>query len=522
MAAWLAERGVELVVLAGYMQLLSPGFLARFPQRVINVHPALLPAFPGIGAVEQALAYGVKVFGVTVHFVDEGVDTGRDHPAAGARPAGGDRRPRRCARALRPIEHDLLLRGGAADRRAARVRIDPANPRRVARSRPDVSSGRDDAARRGPHPPCAAVRVRQDAGIVEFARGLAALGVELVSTGGTAQELDGRRARPSARSRTSPASRRSWTAASRRCTRSSTPGCSRVRDDPAHMVAAEEHGIEFVDLVCVNLYPFERDRGAARRRPSDEVIENIDIGGPTMIRAAAKNFAVRRGRRQARELRRDPPGARATPTAGCRSARARASRPRRSPTPRATTRRSRAGSPRSRTTSRRVIMGAYEKVTDLAYGENPHQRAAYYRRSARACTCSRWCASSAARELSFNNVLDLNSGAAARARVRGPGLRDHQAQQPVRVRRRRRRRSRPTSAPSRATRCPPSAASCTVNRAVDKRVRRGARQAVLRGHLRPALHDGGARGPRAPSRTCGSSRTTSGAASTSPSATSSA
>ena len=102
MAGWLAAQGVELVVLAGYMQLLSPGFLDRFPQRVINVHPALLPAFPGIGAVEQALAYGVKVFGVTVHFVDEGVDSGRDHPAAGARPAGGDRgrggaRPR-CAR----------------------------------------------------------------------------------------------------------------------------------------------------------------------------------------------------------------------------------------------------------------------------------------------------------------------------------------------------------------------------------------------------------------------------------------
>ena len=75
-AEWLAERGVELVVLAGYMQLLSPAFLARFPSGVINVHPALLPAFPGLNAVEQALDYGVKVFGVTVHFVDEGVDTG--------------------------------------------------------------------------------------------------------------------------------------------------------------------------------------------------------------------------------------------------------------------------------------------------------------------------------------------------------------------------------------------------------------------------------------------------------------
>ena len=76
MAGWLERAGVELVVLAGYMQLLDPGFLARFPQRVINVHPALLPAFPGIGSVEQAIDYGVKVFGVTVHFVDEGVDTG--------------------------------------------------------------------------------------------------------------------------------------------------------------------------------------------------------------------------------------------------------------------------------------------------------------------------------------------------------------------------------------------------------------------------------------------------------------
>ena len=76
MAAWLAREGVQLVVLAGYMQILSAGFLGAFPGAVINVHPALLPAFPGLGAVEQALAYGVKVTGVTVHFVDDGVDTG--------------------------------------------------------------------------------------------------------------------------------------------------------------------------------------------------------------------------------------------------------------------------------------------------------------------------------------------------------------------------------------------------------------------------------------------------------------
>jgi phosphoribosylglycinamide formyltransferase-1 len=75
-ADWLAERGVDLVVLAGYMQLLSPGFVERFAGRVINVHPALLPSFPGLDAVGQALAHGVRITGVTVHFVDEGVDSG--------------------------------------------------------------------------------------------------------------------------------------------------------------------------------------------------------------------------------------------------------------------------------------------------------------------------------------------------------------------------------------------------------------------------------------------------------------
>jgi phosphoribosylglycinamide formyltransferase-1 len=73
---WIEERQAELVVLAGYMQLLSPEFVGRFSGRVINVHPALLPSFPGIDAVQQALDHGSKIIGVTVHFVDEGVDSG--------------------------------------------------------------------------------------------------------------------------------------------------------------------------------------------------------------------------------------------------------------------------------------------------------------------------------------------------------------------------------------------------------------------------------------------------------------
>jgi phosphoribosylglycinamide formyltransferase-1 len=129
LADWLQQQDVQLVVLAGYMALLAPAFLQRFEHRVVNVHPALLPAFPGLDAVGQALAHGVKVFGVTVHFVDEGVDTGPiilqralELPHA--------RAPEDVLDQLHPIEHELLPE---AIRLIAtgKVRIDPVNPRRV-------------------------------------------------------------------------------------------------------------------------------------------------------------------------------------------------------------------------------------------------------------------------------------------------------------------------------------------------------------------------------------------------------
>jgi phosphoribosylglycinamide formyltransferase-1 len=129
MADWLAERDVGLVVLAGYMRLLSEAFLSRFPDRVINVHPALLPAFRGLDAIQQALDYGAKVFGVTVHFVDQGVDSGPvilqraiELPDATDAEAAHE--------LLRPVEHELqpeairLIAHGA-------VSFDAANPRRV-------------------------------------------------------------------------------------------------------------------------------------------------------------------------------------------------------------------------------------------------------------------------------------------------------------------------------------------------------------------------------------------------------
>jgi len=126
---WIEERGARLVVLAGFMELLTPGFVRRFEHRVVNVHPALLPAFPGLNAIEQAVAYGVKVAGVTVHFVDEGVDSGaiilqrsfelpypRDIAAIEER--------------VHEIEHELLPEAVRLIAQG-RVRIDPSNPRWV-------------------------------------------------------------------------------------------------------------------------------------------------------------------------------------------------------------------------------------------------------------------------------------------------------------------------------------------------------------------------------------------------------
>jgi phosphoribosylglycinamide formyltransferase-1 len=128
-ADFLTDHDVELVVLAGYMAVLTPGFLARFPGRVINVHPALLPAFPGLHAIEQALDYGVKVFGVTVHFVDEGIDTG-PIIAQRAIELPGMTDPAEVRAALRPLEHDLLCDAVVQIARGA-VRLDPAHPRQV-------------------------------------------------------------------------------------------------------------------------------------------------------------------------------------------------------------------------------------------------------------------------------------------------------------------------------------------------------------------------------------------------------
>jgi phosphoribosylglycinamide formyltransferase 1 len=126
---WLEARGIDLVVLAGFMELLGPELVHRFRSRIVNVHPSLLPAFPGVGAVERAVEHGARVTGVTVHFVDERLDNGPilfqealelSYPA----------RIAEIEQRVHALEHRLLPRAVRLIA-AGRVRIDPHNPRVV-------------------------------------------------------------------------------------------------------------------------------------------------------------------------------------------------------------------------------------------------------------------------------------------------------------------------------------------------------------------------------------------------------
>jgi phosphoribosylglycinamide formyltransferase-1 len=125
---WLAAHGADLVVLAGYMELLDSTFVRRFAGSVINVHPSLLPAFAGVGAIEKALSYGVRVTGVTVHFVDEGVDSGPIILQEALDVV--DRDQDAIIESIHAIEHRLLPDAISLIARG-QVHIDPDNPRCV-------------------------------------------------------------------------------------------------------------------------------------------------------------------------------------------------------------------------------------------------------------------------------------------------------------------------------------------------------------------------------------------------------
>ncbi|MBA3327340.1 MAG: bifunctional phosphoribosylaminoimidazolecarboxamide formyltransferase/IMP cyclohydrolase [Solirubrobacterales bacterium] len=258
----------------------------------------------------------------------------------------------------------------------------------------------------------ALLSVSDKRGVVDFAQGLTELGVELLSTGGTAGELSG--AGLAVRTvedftgfpeimdgRVKTLHPRLYA------------GLLAVRSDPAHVAAAAEHEIEYVDLVCVNLYPFERT--ASRRGSGDaEIIENIDIGGPTMIRAAAKNHAFAavvvspESYDAVLEELRASDGLLSMSTRGSLAAEAFAY------TARYDTAIGRWFAEKSDDFPP-LHVRAYEKVADLPYGENPHQRAAYYAQVGSRMHVLSMVHQHHGKQLSFNNLLDLD---AARMLVR--------------------------------------------------------------------------------------------------------
>src|SRR5881275_3589752 len=253
----------------------------------------------------------------------------------------------------------------------------------------------------------ALLTVSDKSGLVEFARGLAELGVEIVSTGGTARELSG--AGLHVRSiddytgfpeildgRVKTLNPRIYA------------GLLAVRSNEEHVSTLGEHGIEPIDLVCVNLYPFERT--ASRRGVSDEeVIENIDIGGPTLIRAAAKNHAF--AAVVARPESYDAVLEELRMTDGRLSEQTREAL-----AMEAFSYTARYDAAIARWFAEReddfpaIYPRVYEKVLDLTYGENPHQRAAYYAQAGSRTHLLSMVSKLHGKELSFNNLLDLDSG----------------------------------------------------------------------------------------------------------------
>jgi phosphoribosylaminoimidazolecarboxamide formyltransferase/IMP cyclohydrolase len=252
----------------------------------------------------------------------------------------------------------------------------------------------------------ALLSVSDKTGIVEFARGLADLGIEIISTGGTAHvlaeagiptrsisELTGFPEIMDGRVKT--------------LHPKLYAGLLAVRDDAEHVAAAREHDVEPVDLVCVNLYPFERT--AASRGVSDrDVIENIDIGGPAMIRAAAKNYVfaapvvspaaydavldeLRESDRRLSPATRENLAAEAFAyTARYDTAIARWFQEKREDFP-------------------PLMVRAFEKTLELPYGENPHQRAAYYAQVGTRTHVLSMVSQLGGQALSYNNLLDLDA-----------------------------------------------------------------------------------------------------------------
>jgi phosphoribosylaminoimidazolecarboxamide formyltransferase/IMP cyclohydrolase len=430
LAETLAAVAPDVVVLAGYLRLVGPQVLARFGGRILNVHPSLLPSFPGLHGIAVALAAGVAVTGVTVHLVDATLDGGPIVAQEAVPVLPGDTEESLAAR-IHPVEHRLLPAAVAALLGGA---ITAAPGARRASFAPSAA---DEAV---PVPRRALLSVSDKSGLADLGRGLVARGWELVSTGGTARAL-----REAGLPVTDVAAVTGFPEMLDGRVKTLHPrvhgGLLADRRRADHREALLAAGIAPFDLVVVNLYPF----AAAARKPGitfDELVEEIDIGGPSMVRAAAKNHAsvaivTAPARYDAILAALDEHG---SIPLGLRSAlaieafrhtaaydaRIAAELPCRMfeagvPLP------SEAGLPGAEDPYPPVLTISMEKVETLRYGENPHQPAARYRRTDREPRFGEGPFAGGepplqGKALSYNNVLDASAAAALGRLMRGPAV----------------------------------------------------------------------------------------------------
>jgi phosphoribosylaminoimidazolecarboxamide formyltransferase/IMP cyclohydrolase len=427
LAESLRTLGIDAIVLAGFMRLVGPILLEAFPGRILNVHPSLLPSFPGAHAVRDALAAGAAVTGVTVHLVDAALDGGPIVMAEAVDVRPGDDEAALLER-LHAVEHRLLSRtvalllGGALEVDGRRVTIDVA---------------RAEAAL--PRPRRALLSVSDKAGLVDLARGLVAQGFELVSTGGTAREL-----RAAGLPVTDVAAVTGFQEMLDGRVKTLHPrihaGILADGRNPDHRAQLAAAAIEPFELVVVNLYPFSAaaERAARGELDLDGLVEEIDIGGPSMVRAAAKNLRnvaiVTSPARYAAILEAlDTPGgipvglraalaveafrhtaaydARIADVLPCELDRAGIALP------------DEPGLPRSADPFPGALVIGLEKVETLRYGENPHQPAARYRRPGATDVDGPFATGEAllqGKPLSHNNILDASAASTLGRALRGP------------------------------------------------------------------------------------------------------
>ncbi|MCU0478475.1 MAG: bifunctional phosphoribosylaminoimidazolecarboxamide formyltransferase/IMP cyclohydrolase, partial [Chloroflexi bacterium] len=427
LAETLKALEVDAVVLAGFMRLVGPTLLAAFPGRVLNVHPSLLPAFPGAHAVRDALAVGATVTGVTVHLVDETLDGG---PVVLAEPVPvlvGDTEATLLER-LHAVEHRLvpravgLLLAGALTVDGRRVTIDAAR-----------------AAEAVPVPRRALLSVSDKSGLVPFAGALVARGFELVSTGGTARAL-----REAGLPVTDVAAVTGFPEMLDGRVKTLHPrvhgGILADRRLAAHRAQLAAAGIEPFELVVVNLYPFAAAAERALRGDLDldGLVEEIDIGGPSMVRAAAKNHAsvaivTDPARYGAVLTALDAEGAvplglraalaveafRHTAAYDARIAEVLPERM----AAEGVELPADAGMPGAGDPYPARLTVNLEKVESLRYGENPHQPAARYRRPGATAADGPFATGEPplqGKALSYNNVLDGSAAAGIARLLRGP------------------------------------------------------------------------------------------------------